>query len=262
MEEAEALCNRIGVMVNGRLCCIGSGQHLKYRFGNGYEVNIKADALTLLSSRSILSDIKEIISSNDSPMSEDSKCLLFDNKELLSCLTELSADSSEQEDNNKLSEYESNRLHAIHLSQAYIDALCNALNGLKSRIPLLRERLLGSILEESLHSDGFVPFRSFLEWYLAEDISDCILDFMRDAFPGRHSFLERSSMFTFRYRIFKNVGQNSIHANSFDGTLADIFSKFERNKSALRISEYSIGQTTLEQVFNQFAAGQDNPEIN
>ncbi len=41
MEEAEALCTRIGVMVNGRLCCLGSGQHLKHRFGNGFEVNIR-----------------------------------------------------------------------------------------------------------------------------------------------------------------------------------------------------------------------------
>lgn len=41
MEEAEALCTRIGVMVNGSLRCLGSGQHLKHRFGNGFEVNIR-----------------------------------------------------------------------------------------------------------------------------------------------------------------------------------------------------------------------------
>ncbi|KAJ1435102.1 P-loop containing nucleoside triphosphate hydrolase protein, partial [Ochromonadaceae sp. CCMP2298] len=35
MEEAEALCTRIGVMVDGRLQCLGSAQHLKARFGNG-----------------------------------------------------------------------------------------------------------------------------------------------------------------------------------------------------------------------------------
>ncbi len=29
MEEAEALCSRIGVMVNGRLRCLGSPQYLK-----------------------------------------------------------------------------------------------------------------------------------------------------------------------------------------------------------------------------------------
>ena len=42
MEECEALCPRIGVMANGRLSCIGSAQHLKTRFGQGYQVEMKA----------------------------------------------------------------------------------------------------------------------------------------------------------------------------------------------------------------------------
>jgi len=40
MEECEALCHRIGILVNGQLTCIGTSQHLKSRFGNGYEVTI------------------------------------------------------------------------------------------------------------------------------------------------------------------------------------------------------------------------------
>jgi len=38
MDECEALCHRIGIMVNGRLMCIGSSQHLKSRFGSEYQV--------------------------------------------------------------------------------------------------------------------------------------------------------------------------------------------------------------------------------
>ena len=41
MEECEALCPRIGVMANGRLSCIGSAQHLKTRFGQGFQVEMK-----------------------------------------------------------------------------------------------------------------------------------------------------------------------------------------------------------------------------
>jgi ATP-binding cassette subfamily A (ABC1) protein 1 len=41
MEECEALCPRIGVMTNGRFSCIGSAQHLKTRFGQGYQVEMK-----------------------------------------------------------------------------------------------------------------------------------------------------------------------------------------------------------------------------
>lgn len=42
MEEVEALCTRMGVMVSGRLQCIGSAQHLKGRFGLGYQVEIRS----------------------------------------------------------------------------------------------------------------------------------------------------------------------------------------------------------------------------
>jgi energy-coupling factor transporter ATP-binding protein EcfA2 len=41
MEEAEALCTRIGIMVGGRLRCIGSSTHLKARFGEGYQLDLR-----------------------------------------------------------------------------------------------------------------------------------------------------------------------------------------------------------------------------
>ncbi|XP_002739960.1 phospholipid-transporting ATPase ABCA3-like [Saccoglossus kowalevskii] len=41
MEECEALCTRLAIMVNGQLKCIGSTQHLKHRFGQGYTLLAK-----------------------------------------------------------------------------------------------------------------------------------------------------------------------------------------------------------------------------
>merc|ERR550517_1585451 len=41
MAEAEALCNRIGIMVNGQLMCIGTAQHLRTRFGRGYQIDLQ-----------------------------------------------------------------------------------------------------------------------------------------------------------------------------------------------------------------------------
>eukprot|EP00457_Paulinella_chromatophora_P000735 gb/GEZN01000735.1/.p1 GENE.gb/GEZN01000735.1/~~gb/GEZN01000735.1/.p1 ORF type:complete len:1181 (-),score=199.45 gb/GEZN01000735.1/:231-3473(-) len=40
MEECEALCARIGIMVGGRLRCLGSSQHLKSRYSDGYQVDV------------------------------------------------------------------------------------------------------------------------------------------------------------------------------------------------------------------------------
>ena len=41
MDECEALCSRIGIMANGKLRCLGSAQHLKNKFGNGYQLELK-----------------------------------------------------------------------------------------------------------------------------------------------------------------------------------------------------------------------------
>ena len=46
MDETEALCTKIGIMVNGEMKCIGSLQHLKSRYGDGYTLlaKIKTDS--------------------------------------------------------------------------------------------------------------------------------------------------------------------------------------------------------------------------
>ncbi|OQS03707.1 ATP-binding Cassette (ABC) Superfamily [Thraustotheca clavata] len=46
MEECEALCHRVGIMVSGRLRCLGSIQHLKTRFGDGLLLHSKLKPVT------------------------------------------------------------------------------------------------------------------------------------------------------------------------------------------------------------------------
>ncbi|CAF0870807.1 unnamed protein product [Adineta steineri] len=41
MEECEALCTRLAIMVNGKFKCLGSIQHLKSKFGSGYTLMAK-----------------------------------------------------------------------------------------------------------------------------------------------------------------------------------------------------------------------------
>lgn len=40
MEEADALCGRIGIMANGELRCLGTNVHLKSTFGDGYKLDV------------------------------------------------------------------------------------------------------------------------------------------------------------------------------------------------------------------------------
>ena len=41
MDEANTVCNRIGILVNGRLATIGSSQELKSMHGKNYQLEIK-----------------------------------------------------------------------------------------------------------------------------------------------------------------------------------------------------------------------------
>jgi ABC-type multidrug transport system ATPase subunit len=68
MEEAEILCSRIGILAYGVLCCLGTQQHLKNVFGEGYRLKINFDEenqerarnfiLTTFPSATILSTFK------------------------------------------------------------------------------------------------------------------------------------------------------------------------------------------------------------
>lgn len=69
MEECEALCTRLGIMVNGRFKCLGSIQHLKNRSGpsliivpHSYIVQVSEGpaALRFGTSRGLMCDISRV----------------------------------------------------------------------------------------------------------------------------------------------------------------------------------------------------------
>jgi len=41
MDEAESLCDKIAIMINGKFVCYGSPSHLKQKYGQGYEIIVK-----------------------------------------------------------------------------------------------------------------------------------------------------------------------------------------------------------------------------
>ena len=46
MEEAEALCTKMGIMVAGEFRCFGTSTHIKDKYGTGYELEFKIRTLT------------------------------------------------------------------------------------------------------------------------------------------------------------------------------------------------------------------------
>ena len=53
----------------------------------------------------------------------------------------------------------------------------------------------------------------------------------------------------------------SINPNGTPRQISSMFALVENRKAALKIQEYSISQTSLEQIFNQFASTQEEEEV-
>lgn len=75
MDECEALCNRLTIMVKGQLVCIGNIQYLKQRFGQGFTLMVKLHAVKR--SDSVLAQLKTDIENTFAP-----ECLLKDEHEV------------------------------------------------------------------------------------------------------------------------------------------------------------------------------------
>ena len=65
MEECEALCNRLAIMVNGQFQCLGGTQHLKNKFGQGFTVLVKLNTrgMPAEESQQVMEKVKALLSS-------------------------------------------------------------------------------------------------------------------------------------------------------------------------------------------------------
>jgi len=70
MEEADALCGKIGIMVDGYFKCMGSSQHLKRKFGQGYQLEVRARMVEGESAEEITRKVDNILKSLRSTFSD------------------------------------------------------------------------------------------------------------------------------------------------------------------------------------------------
>lgn len=63
MEECEALCDRLCIMVNGQFQCLGGSQHLKSKFGQGFTILLKLNTRgkDAEESAEAMREIKEVV---------------------------------------------------------------------------------------------------------------------------------------------------------------------------------------------------------
>lgn len=60
MEECEALCTRLTVMVNGQFMCMGSLQHLKNKFSKGFVLTVQVSRLKTLEAANAEADVRRL----------------------------------------------------------------------------------------------------------------------------------------------------------------------------------------------------------
>lgn len=98
--------------------------------------------------------------------------------------------------------------------------------------------------------DGKIPLSSLSSWLLLEEKIECLYEFFQTNF-GTFQVRERQmAKVRVEVSVFKEDGISM-------RPLSTLFGLIERNKEKLAILDYSISQTSLEQIFNQFAAQQE-----
>ncbi|CAI5730665.1 unnamed protein product [Hyaloperonospora brassicae] len=197
MEESEALCSRVGIMVGGHLRCLGSVQHLKSRFGDGLVFDVKLANPTQQELVDLMQQHYDDADENMTLDNLDDKCRAFGNQEL------------------------AQRVVASHPT--------------------------GYGLAAILERDGFVRAETFLSWCLEETRFDALYDFLGRSFShGSVVVMERQNDFC-RFKL---------HGSREELRLSKVFALIEGMKETMHIREYNVSQTSLEQIFNFFAAQQ------
>jgi hypothetical protein len=196
-------------MANGRLRCIGSAQHLKNKFGRGFQVEMKVKLVShddddYLCNAAVLarSKLGESTAGTEGSIPEE---VVFTLDEVIKALKELSGDD-------------------------YLSTLINSEN----------------------------PWGGYAVWKDATSAVGAPLDEVA-AFATteiRMRQLDGFVMASYPNSVLRERQDNKARYEvSSDGArIASIFGSIEANKDDLRLADYGVSQTSLEQVFNMHAA--------
>ncbi|CAD8082367.1 unnamed protein product [Paramecium sonneborni] len=187
MEEAEALSTKIAIQVDGNLRCFGSVQHVKNKYGQGYEVEIKLQ-------KPKINLLDQLIN-----QMELSKGIKLNQSATLSSLQKI--------------------------NQAQL-------------INYIKPKESGAHLYNDLNRHG-ISVETLAEYVLVEQNGNQLLNFIQQQL-GQYEVIEHFQTF-YRIRLLSNISAGKL------------FSAFEKNKQQLTISQYSIKQASIEQIFNIFA---------
>ena len=209
MEECEALCTRLGIMVGGYMRCLGSITHLRDRFGQGFQLEAKLR----YPSAALVEEFARSRGFGAAPA-------------------------------------------VVRLED--LAEICGRLGDAGRADCINADDAGGSTVHNAMQANGLTSGEFLVGWFILQDYTAALKSFMAQEFGG--VLLEQHEQ-TFRFNI------PSEHL-----TLSQIFERIEAARTTearagqppgparLEIQEYAVSQTTLEQVFNGFAAQQEEEQ--
>ena len=220
MDEAETLCKRMGIMVNGEFVCLGRASQIKEKYGYGYEIDIRIKPLSNFQQNEII----EMINKNESKFNEDK---INDN---LMLEKTLKLDSNNFVKYNKKSKINKKEVKEILIKlnkDNYIEELSN-------------DRL-GKKINKDIEINGNISLITLLNWVFFIENAFKFIKTAFDYFDEIYlvEFIENN----FLFKMKKGPKTKSI---------GFFFGLFEQHKEECFVTEYSIQQTSLEQIFNMF----------
>ena len=198
MDEAETLCKRMGIMVNGEFVCLGKANEIKDKYGYGYELNIRIKPL-----------------------------------------------SEELEENLFINEYNLDKKMRVNMQN--IENILEQINKI-NYIDEIQEGRLGEKLMKYMEKSNEISINSLLSWIFYVTNAIKFMNYGKDYFEK--IIIEESMDNTFLFKMKKKEENNK--------SIGYLFGLFESYKEECYITEYSLQQTSLEQIFNKFAESQDS----
>ena len=201
MDEAETLCKRMGIMVNGEFVCLGKANEIKEKYGYGYEIDVRIKPMNQIKQEEIL------------------------------------------ENNN----WDKNLI--VNMENA--EKILNELN--KSYFfEELTEGRLGTRIKKAIDLNNGVGIITIINWIF----------YVENAIK----FIEKGKSYFEKIILAEHIENNFLFKmKKGDNTqsIGFFFGLFEESKEECYVTEYSIQQTSLEQIFNKFAAnqGKDTKEL-
>eukprot|EP01017_Pseudomicrothorax_dubius_P002857 TRINITY_DN10252_c0_g2_i2.p1 TRINITY_DN10252_c0_g2~~TRINITY_DN10252_c0_g2_i2.p1 ORF type:complete len:201 (-),score=57.36 TRINITY_DN10252_c0_g2_i2:18-620(-) len=186
----------MAIMVDGVFKCIGSTQHIKNRFGKGYELELKLAQPTAPESLALLATLQ------------------------------LDADAA--------------------LSRAEVNEALRAA-GSEHLIGEIDSQGLGAALATDLqHAQGRVSARILVEFIISNDYASRVVAFAEQSFGAVEVAEQLQTFLRLRIERLESLGST--------------FTLLEQNKHRLRIQDYSLKQTSLEQIFHSFSTRRRAPQ--